>query len=106
MGPNSSSVPRSHPAFTRNHHPLSFSMAGFTYHKPGLGSWSTFEDGLSEYKEAQLKADWWYHITPATPYSTRAEKKRFNQTQTTKTKDQTTKLCSGPNQIRELLYRK
>jgi len=59
----------------------------FNQKKPGVGSWSYFEDGLTEYKEGQLKADWWYDISPEHPYSTKNEKKRFQKQGSNKTEN-------------------
>lgn len=48
----------------------------FIYHKPGVGSWLSFEDGLPEYKEAQLKVEWWYTVTADKPFATKGQRRR------------------------------
>merc|ERR1719341_3220856 len=47
--------------------------------KPGVGSWVYFEDGLLEYKESELRKEWWYNVTEEHPYVTRNEKRRNNK---------------------------
>merc|ERR1712106_57405 len=43
--------------------------------KPGIGSWASFEDGLEEYKENELRKEWWYYVSNDNPYSTRNERR-------------------------------
>merc|ERR1739842_230626 len=43
--------------------------------KPGIGSWTSFEDGLEEYKENELRKEWWYYVREDNPYSTRNERR-------------------------------
>ncbi|CAL4124493.1 unnamed protein product [Meganyctiphanes norvegica] len=50
-------------------------MSEMNYKKPGIGSWKSFEDGLPEYKEAELAKEWWYYVTEDTPYTTRNERR-------------------------------
>lgn len=44
--------------------------------KSGFRSWTSFEDGLAEYKENELRKEWWYYVSEDTPYTTRNERRQ------------------------------